>query len=223
MIYQPYTYLIAWTDHNVFYYGVRYNRKIRGKTPEQDLWNDYFTSSKYVKEFREEHGDPDRIEVRKVFKSSKQAIEWETKFLKRVRVIEKDNWLNQSYTDGRWCNSGHSVETRRKLSEAAKGKKISEETRRKLSEASKDKKHSEETRRKMSEAAKGRKHNEETRRKISEALKRKKREMRNFQSKKFWITDGVNNRMVFEGDSIPDNWRKGRTMRRDDFGQFNGG
>ena len=72
----------------------------------------------------------------------------------------------------------HSPETRRKLSEAAKGRVISEETRRKLSEARTGeknhlygKRHSTETRRKISEAGKGRVISEETRRKLSEAGK----------------------------------------------------
>ena len=68
-------------------------------------------------------------------------------------------------------------ETRRKISEAHRGKYISEETRGKMSEAKRGKPHSEETRQKMSIALKGnknslgRKHSEEIRRKISEANK----------------------------------------------------
>ena len=72
----------------------------------------------------------------------------------------------------------HSPETRRKISEAAKDRVISEETRRKLSEARTGeknhlygKRHSTETRRKISEAGKGRVISEETRRKLSEAGK----------------------------------------------------
>ncbi len=87
---------------------------------------------------------------------------------------------------------GHSDETRRRLSEVNKGKKLSLETKRKMSEAHKGKHHSDktkrkisksnarywrgkhrslETRKKMSEAHKGKHHSEETRRKISEAKK----------------------------------------------------
>lgn len=52
-------------------------------------------------------------------------------------------------------NVHHSEETRRKLSEAHKGKKTSEETKRKLSEINLGKKLSDETRKKMSESRKG--------------------------------------------------------------------
>ena len=71
-----------------------------------------------------------------------------------------------------------SEETRRKLSEANRGKVFSEETKRKLSESQKGRVFSEETRRRMSEAKKGKNHkpfSEETRRKLSEAKKGKKR------------------------------------------------
>lgn len=59
------------------------------------------------------------------------------------------------------------------VSEASKGRTVSEETRRKLSEASKN--ISEETRKKIGEAGKGRTVSEETRKKISESKKGKKR------------------------------------------------
>ena len=70
-----------------------------------------------------------------------------------------------------------SAETRRKISEGNKGKVISEETRRKLSETHKKpllgKRLSAETRRKISEGNKGKVISEETRRKLSEAHKGK--------------------------------------------------
>ena len=65
----------------------------------------------------------------------------------------------------------HSKETRRKISEGQKGKKFSEETKRKISEAKEGKPISRETRSKMSESKKGKKLAPETRRKISESRK----------------------------------------------------
>ena len=70
----------------------------------------------------------------------------------------------------------HSEETRRKLSEAAKGKKHTEETRKKISEGNLGKVFSEEAKRKISEAKKGKKRkpfSEKTRKKMSEAGKGK--------------------------------------------------
>ena len=66
-----------------------------------------------------------------------------------------------------------SEETRKKLSEAHKGKHHSEETRKKLSENRKGMQHSEETRKKLSESNKGKHHSEETRKKFSENRKGK--------------------------------------------------
>ena len=91
-------------------------------------------------------------------------------------------------TDGGEGPSGAviSEETRRKMSEAIKGKTHSEESKRKMSEAQKGntnwlgKTHSEETKRKMSEASKGnnynlgKTHSEERKRKQSEASKGEK-------------------------------------------------
>ena len=76
----------------------------------------------------------------------------------------------------------HSEETRKKISEALKGKlagenhymygkHLTEETRKKLSEAGKDRIVSEETRKKLSEANKGKIVSEESRQKMSEAQK----------------------------------------------------
>jgi hypothetical protein len=64
-----------------------------------------------------------------------------------------------------------SDETRRKMSEALKGKPRSKEIRRKISEAHKGKTHSEKSRRNMSESQKGKTFSEETKRKLSEAKK----------------------------------------------------
>lgn len=66
-----------------------------------------------------------------------------------------------------------SEETKKKMSEAHKGKHLSEEHRRKMSEAHRGKHRSEEIRKRMSEAHKDHKVSEETKRKVSEAHKGK--------------------------------------------------
>jgi len=91
-----------------------------------------------------------------------------------------------------------SKEIRRKISESHKGKTHSEESRRNMSESQKGKTFSEETKRKLSESQKGKNHSEETRRKMSEARKGRK-----------WWNDGCGNckRMV---ECPGDGWRLGR-------------
>lgn len=99
-IYTPYTYVIGWPSENVWYYGVRYAKKNQclyetGCHPDE-LWVTYFTSSKTVKTFVEKHGDPEIIQIRKTFTNEIDAIQWERKVLKRLKVIQKDFWLNEN-------------------------------------------------------------------------------------------------------------------------------
>ena len=92
-IYPSYTYLIGWSNRDLWYYGVRLGNRCM---PSEDLWQKYFTSSKLVKKYRTEFGEPDIIEVRKTFINNKDAIDWEIKVLKRLQVLKKNKWLNRS-------------------------------------------------------------------------------------------------------------------------------
>ena len=145
-IYQPYTYLIGWSNHNKWYYGVRYAQNCN----PQDLWKTYFTSSKHVKKFREEYGEPDVVQVRKIFNTKKSAILWEEKVLQKLNVRNNDNWLNKndcsapptySGEEHPLYNIGHTEETKQKISVKNKGKlkgrNQTEEHKRKISEARK--------------------------------------------------------------------------------------
>jgi len=89
----PYTYRIGWTEYDKHYYGVRYANRL---LPAEDLWHEYFTSSKYVSEMREKVGEPDIIQVRKIFDNIDHAIIWEELVLTRLNVLEDDRWLNQN-------------------------------------------------------------------------------------------------------------------------------
>lgn len=67
----------------------------------------------------------------------------------------------------------HSEETKKKISEAGKGRKMSEETKKRISEAEKGKHNSEEAKRKLSEAHKGKTFSDEHKRKLAESHKGK--------------------------------------------------
>jgi hypothetical protein len=95
--YQPYTYLIGWSDLDQWYYGVRFAKNC----DPSDLWTKYFTSSKYVALLREEHGEPDIVQVRKTFKSAKQAVLWESQVLHRLSVTQDPKWINRNVA-GHW-------------------------------------------------------------------------------------------------------------------------
>jgi hypothetical protein len=88
----PYTYLIGWTKHDKWYYGVRYAKHC----DPTDLWITYFTSSDYVRRFVEEFGQPDVIQIRKTFDAVDDARKWEERVLRRMRVVLNERWINKT-------------------------------------------------------------------------------------------------------------------------------
>lgn len=88
---KPYTYLIGWRSMNIWYYGCRFSKTCN----PTDLWTSYYTSSKKVKEFREKFGDPDVVEIRRVFGDRESAIEWEHRVLRRIGAVKSEKWLNR--------------------------------------------------------------------------------------------------------------------------------
>jgi len=122
--------------------------------------------------------DKNQIVIIKDNLTEQEAKDLEIKLIAKHGRIDLGEGYLINKTDGGEGNNGWIVseETRRKLSEASKGKTHTEETRRKLSEAGKGRIFTEESRRKMSELKKGRKRGaftEETKRKMSEAAKGK--------------------------------------------------
>ena len=94
----PYTYLIKWSSTNMKYYGVRYAKNCH----PNDLWTSYFTSSDYVEEYRKIHGEPDIIQIRKIFPDDPiSARRWESKVLYRLQAGSKLDYLNKmdNYVD----------------------------------------------------------------------------------------------------------------------------
>jgi hypothetical protein len=177
---KPYTYLIKHRPTGKVYYGFRCANKTE---PHEDLWKQYFTSSSKIQQLIEETGvDSFDIEIRQVFESKEQAVLWETKVLRRCKVLEDDRWINQNI-------AGYIVpteESRKKISDYHKDKPKSDEHKQKLSASQKGKpKNSQvykslEYRELMSKLKSGKGNgrfglevSEETRQKISEAKKGK--------------------------------------------------
>jgi len=113
-----YTYLIGWTKHNKWYYGVRFSKKSR----PGELWVTYFTSSKYVKEFAGLNGDPDVIQIRKKFTEKTKAIIWESTVLKRLDVVHNSMWLNR--TDNQAIRGTHTYKYREPWNKGKKGVQV---------------------------------------------------------------------------------------------------
>lgn len=112
-----------------------------------------------------------------------------------------------------------SEETKKKISEANKGKKLSEEHKAKISKANKNKIVSEITKGKLSKALKGRQFSEETKKKMSKARKGKKmseetkKKRSKIQSNMVWINrDGKSSCIQRENldKYLSEGWIKGR-------------
>ena len=98
--YTPYTYLVGWSNLNKFYYGVRFAQNCN----PSDFWVKYFTSSKVVREYRKQYGEPDVLQIRKIFDNKHSAILWEVKVLTRLHVLKSAKWLNLNIA-GAWACS----------------------------------------------------------------------------------------------------------------------
>ena len=101
----PYTYIIGWSKYNKFYYG---SRTAKGCDPS-DLWNTYFTSSKYVSRFRVEFGDPDIIEIDLIFSNAHSCLLYEEMFHRYANVTEDDMWLNESFACGEFSTNNKAI------------------------------------------------------------------------------------------------------------------
>ena len=189
----PYTYLIKHIPTNKYYYGVKFKK---GCHPN-DFWIKYFTSSKKVKGLIRRYGKKSfQFEIRKTFKTPQEAIKWESKVLKRMKVIYRKDFLN--LTDNKSIDPDflskvrkgrkHSKETIQKMiinntgkNHPMYGKKLSKETKLKLRLINLGKKHSKKSIRKMSlvkmgknNAMYGRKHTKETKEKMRFAWERRR-------------------------------------------------
>lgn len=183
----PYVYLIGWTKLDKWYIG---SRTAVGCHPS-DLWKTYFTSSEYVKDFREANGEPDSFEILKKFEEPKEALAFEEEKQREFDVINNDKFLNKNiggkdfYCIGAWIGKKHSEETKEKIKNALLGRKDSLETRLKKSlsrigeknprwgkpSPMLGKKQSEKFKKRMSEVHKGKSVSEETRKKMSKIAK----------------------------------------------------
>lgn len=176
MTYKPFTYLIGWPKLDTWYYGSKTSKNCQ----PSDLWRTYFTSSKYVKKFREEHGEPDVVEVRKIFNCKEETLIWESRVLKKLNVQNSDNWLNKHVPGEKFIGLPFSDKRKKEYSLKFSGKNnprfgviLTDQIKFKIKESSKGRVHSEESKQKMSFSRKGKKtwnkgipHTEESKQKM---------------------------------------------------------
>ena len=156
---KAYTYKLVWSTPygNYFYYGVRSANKVPAS---EDLWKVYFTSSRIVPMFRSAFGDPE-ASITRQFDSTKEALDWETKVLTKLRASAHSQYVNQHNGGPDFGNFGgpgrkHTLESREKMSMQRKGRGTML-----------GKRHSAETIERMSKSAMGQVVSPETRRKLS--------------------------------------------------------
>lgn len=129
-----YTYLIGWSRLNTVYYG----RRTAKNCDPTDLWVKYFTSSKYVKEFRELHGEPDNIQIRKTFgENTARCAVWEQNVLCRLDAAKDERFLNKVNSDGKFSTTGIklSLEAIRRQTAHFKGVPKTKEHKQKIGDA----------------------------------------------------------------------------------------
>lgn len=168
---KPYVYLIGWKKLDTWYCGVRFSKRCN----PNDLWKTYFTSSKFVSQFRQENGEPDHIEILKEFDNREDALIFEEKKLREFNVLKEKNWLNRNICGHKFKpNDFWSDEYRTKIMQI-KGHQYSEETKRRISEGLKGRKLSPEHIKNRTIAQSGKlrgPRSEETKSKLREARKK---------------------------------------------------
>lgn len=92
---KPYFYIIEHIKSGKYYAGVRFAKNCNKEELLQE--NGYYTSSKYVKELIESDG-LESFKIRKIkeFDTAKEAMEYETRFLKKVKARNNDRFINKS-------------------------------------------------------------------------------------------------------------------------------
>lgn len=157
----PFTYLLKHIPTNKYYYGVMYRK---GCHPN-DLWTKYFTSSKKVKNLIKKYGKKSFIfEIRKTFKTQQQAIIWEHKVLRRMKVIYRNDFLN--LTDNKSVDPNYLSKINKGKNNPWYNKKHTKESIEKIRLSSLNRRHTKETIEKIRLFNIGKKHTKETKEKI---------------------------------------------------------
>ena len=131
---KPYTYLVKHKATGKVYYGSRCQNFTKfNRTPLEDFWNYYTTSSENINNIIKNEGkDAFEYEIRRTFNSIEEMASWENRVLTRSRVLERqDIWMNGNI-------AGYKIVTAagaKKISETHKGVPKTEEHKRKLRES----------------------------------------------------------------------------------------
>ena len=105
---KAYVYSLQHSKTGKWYYGVR-------KSETDDLFIEYFTSSKLIRRLIKEEGTQAfTYRIRKRFDSYEEARTYETKFLKKVRVVTNQHFFNQAVSSPGVCIKDSVAESERR-------------------------------------------------------------------------------------------------------------
>lgn len=130
-MYLAYTYLITSKITNQYYYGSRFANIRAGRTPEEDIWIYYFTSSNEVKKLLKEYGK-EAFDIKIIMKDENydKCYFYEQDLISKN--LDKELCLNEyCRLTGKFSTAGisHSLKTKIKIGKANTGKERSEEYR----------------------------------------------------------------------------------------------
>jgi hypothetical protein len=94
---KPYTYLVKFKPTGKVYYGSRCQNYTKfNRTPAEDFWHKYTTSSEHINALIKQYGKTAfEYEIRRTFDTVEEMADWETRVLTRCRVLERqDLWMN---------------------------------------------------------------------------------------------------------------------------------
>jgi hypothetical protein len=131
---KPYTYLIKHKDSGRVYYGSRCQNFTKfNRTPAEDFWNYYTTSSENINSIIDKEGkEAFEYEIRRTFDTIEEMANWETRVLTRSRVLERqDKWFNGNVAGKKILTESGA----KRISEAHKDKPKTKEHKEKLSQS----------------------------------------------------------------------------------------
>jgi len=140
-MFESYVYLVKSKVTGQFYYGSRCKNVRLERTPEQDFWTHYTTSSKKVKQLIKDFGK-DSFETQIIFKSLdyNQCYDLEQTLIQE-HILDEHCLNLYCRASQKFSTFGltHSDETKAKISAKAKNRVMSEETKQKISSTTRGK------------------------------------------------------------------------------------